>query len=131
MQLFNKQNQSHNEDDAFGSNPDSKGNEEPDTSMTNLHKRKLNRDVDKLPFEVMLISPGDTGSRLLGKFMLDPTTANGDMVEHDGNTYVVRKVIFHYTYKEGKFVVYKKTIEVKSLARKALETYLNQLYQSS
>jgi len=86
------------------------------------------RECDRLPFDVRVSSPPP---RYLGRFHLDALTHGGDILEHDGQSYVVKSVVFHYALQNGKFVVHRKTAHVKSLARKSIDSYLNKLYKSS
>lgn len=82
-----------------------------------------------LPFDVNIISPPP---RRLGSFRMDPRTHCGDIVEHDGQAYSVRRVRMRYRYKRNEGLkVTRKTLEVKSLARKAVERFLKAALESS
>lgn len=83
---------------------------------------------DLLPFDVSVVSPPPS---YLGRFQLDPRTHCGDVLEHDGQQFVVKKVRMQYKYSAGAYKMVKKTIEVKSLARKALESYLERVLRES
>jgi len=89
---------------------------------------RYRRESDRLPFDVKVSSPPP---RYLGRFRLDALTHGGDVLEHEGQSYVVKSVVFHYVMQNGKFVVNRKTVHVKSLARKSLDSYLNKLYKNS
>lgn len=83
---------------------------------------------DLLPFDVEVISPPPM---YLGRFQLDPRTHCGDVVEHNGSQFVVKRVRMRYKFTAGSYRVVRKCIEVKSLARKALETYLERVLHES
>lgn len=83
---------------------------------------------DLLPFDVSVISPPPA---YLGRFKLDPRTHCGDVVEHDGRHFVVEKVRMQHKYTAGAYKMVRKTIEVKSLGRKALESYLHKVLKDS
>lgn len=83
---------------------------------------------DLLPFDVQITSPPPS---FLGRFRLDPRTHCGDVVEHDGRQFVVKRVRMQYKYTAGSYRVVRKSIEVKSLARKVLETYLERVLDES
>uniref|UniRef100_A0A7S3E7F6 Uncharacterized protein n=1 Tax=Rhodosorus marinus TaxID=101924 RepID=A0A7S3E7F6_9RHOD len=82
---------------------------------------------DLLPFDVNVLTPP---SRSLGRFRLDPRLNCGDIVDYEGTSYVVRRVRMHYAFRNGTFVVTRKTAEVKTMGRKSLESYLERLYNS-
>lgn len=53
------------------------------------------------------------------------------MFEHEGRQFVVKRVTMHYRYgSDGRPRVFRKTIDIKSLARKALEAYLERVLAS-
>lgn len=83
---------------------------------------------DLLPFDVQIVSPPPS---FLGRFQLDPRTNCGDVVEHNGHHFVVKRVRLRYKYSGGTYQVFRKHIEVKSLARKALESYLERVWNES
>ncbi|KAJ8908236.1 hypothetical protein NDN08_008327 [Rhodosorus marinus] len=82
---------------------------------------------DLLPFDIDVLTPP---SRRLGRFRLDPRLNCGDIIDYDGTSYVVRRVRMHYAFRNGTFVVTRKTAEVKTMGRKSLESYLERLYNS-
>jgi hypothetical protein len=83
----------------------------------------LRFDGDGLPFSVKIISPPP---KYLGTFRLNPRTGCNDIIKHEECAYVVKRVRqhYHYDFDQGGFYMYKKTIEIKSLARKSLDQYL-------
>lgn len=83
---------------------------------------------DLLPFDVSIGTPPP---EYLGRFKLDPRTHCGDIVEHAGRHFVVKSVRMRYKYLQGQYKMIGKAIEVKSLARKAIESYLEKAYQDS
>lgn len=99
---------------------------EPSDDM--IVHRKSARRADSIPFSVSVISPPP---RHLGTFKLDPATHCGDIVEHDGQQFEVKVVKLRYKYQQGKYRVIGKSIQVKSLARKAIEIYLDKKFQQS
>lgn len=66
-----------------------------------------NRDL--LPYDVNILTPPP---QVLGRFKLDPRLNCGDVVDYDGISYVVRRVRLHYAYRDGQYVVTRKTAEV-------------------
>lgn len=83
---------------------------------------------DLLPFHVSVVSPPP---KYLGRFRLDPRTHCGDIVEHDGAHFEVKVVRLRYKYIRGQYQVVGKVIEVKSLARNAIEAYLERTLRES
>ncbi len=84
--------------------------------------RKLESNGDLLPFHVKLVSPPP---RVLGCFKLDPRTHCGDVIDYDGQQFVVKSVTLHYSYgSDGRAVVVRKSVDVKTLARLAIESAL-------
>jgi hypothetical protein len=71
-------------------------------------KRVDNRDA--LPFVITSFDNGK--SSILGTFLLDATTACGDLLDLGGNIYEVKKVTFLYKYSSGGFRVFKKKLDV-------------------
>lgn len=122
------------DDDATsGAEHDADGDEgdEPDDSMTVYRKsgKKLPFEGDALPFDVKVISPPP---HMLGRFKLHPRTNCGDVIEHDAKSYVVKRVRCHYRLeRSGSPKMFKKTIEIKSLARKSIESYLERTFRES
>lgn len=86
------------------------------------------RPIGELPFDVSIITPPP---RYLGRFQLDPLTHCGDILEHNGHHFEVKVVRVRYRFREGRYKVVGKAVEVKSLARKALEVYLEQKFYKS
>lgn len=82
-----------------------------------------------LPFDVSVISPPH--ALFLGRFRLDPHTHCGDIVEHDGRHFIVQVVRMQYKWLRGKYRVFSKAIEVTSLARRSVETYLERSLRES
>lgn len=111
--------------------PDDADNDKHEENM-NVYKKNSNKkrrcNDELLPFDVSISSPPP---EYLGRFMLDPTTHNGDIVEYDGRQFVVKRVRMRYRYQQGAFRMVGKTLEVNSLARKALESYLERTYNDS
>lgn len=105
-----------------------------DESQPEMHvykKRGQRREAsqgDLLPFDVSIGTPPP---EYLGRFKLDPRTHCGDIVEHAGRHFVVKSVRMRYKYLQGQYKMIGKAIEVKSLARKAIESYLEKAYQDS
>ena len=114
--------------------PPSDNNDSQPPIMHRYQKKKPTRksipQEDMLPFDVNVISPPP---RHLGSFLMDPRTHCGDIVEYDGQSYSVKSVRLRYRYRknEGRPRVTKKTLEVKSLARKAIETFLERSFDHS
>lgn len=90
--------------------------------------RRRQYNGDGLPFDVSVTSPPP---QYLGRFQLDPRTHNGDIVEHDGRQFVVNTVRMRYKYSQGRYRMVGKAIEVKSLARKSIETFLERALRDS
>ncbi|KAA8493331.1 hypothetical protein FVE85_8776 [Porphyridium purpureum] len=119
-----------NEQGSSSRKPSGKGDKASDENMV-LHSRRkpIRRDAaELLPFDIQVVSPPP---RMLGRQMLQSYLGNGDVLEYDGSHYLVKRVIFHYQFKQGKFCVERKTVEVKSIARKSLEAFLSKLYRDS
>lgn len=110
-----------------GDEDKNKENETDDMTVYQKNGRQR-RGMDELPFDVSIISPPP---RYLGRFQLDPSTHCGDIVEHDGNHFEVKVVRLRYKFSQGRYRVVGKKIEVKSLARKAIEIYLEQKFNQS
>ncbi|CDF39466.1 unnamed protein product [Chondrus crispus] len=111
--------------------PDTPDNSDDDISSgMNVFRKPSRRpsNGDVLPFDVSIVSPPPS---YLGRFKLDPHTNCGDVVEHDGMHFVVKKVRMQYKYSAGAYKMVRKTIEVKSLARKALDSYLERVLRDS
>jgi hypothetical protein len=85
---------------------------------------------DSLPFSVKIVSPPP---KTLGTFQLNPRTSCGDIIRHNDCAYVVKRVSQHYQYnfQLGAAEMYKKSVEVKSIARKSLEQYLERTLQDN
>lgn len=83
---------------------------------------------DALPFDLKIISPPP---RVLGRFMLNPRTNCGDVIEHEAKSYVVKRVRCHYRLERNGPTMFKKTVEIKSLARKSIESYLERTLRES
>lgn len=105
-------------------------NKENETDDMTLYQNigRQRRGMQELPFDVSIISPPP---RYLGRFQLDPSTHCGDIFEHDGNHFEVKVVRLRYKFSQGRYRVVGKKIEVKSLARKAIEVYLEQKFKQS
>lgn len=102
------------------------GDTSPSESNEDAHHRRRQREQDLLPFDVNVITP--PGHVYLGRFQLAARTHCGDIFEHEGRQFVVKRVTMHYRYAaDGRPQVFRKTIDVKSLARKALEAYLERV----
>lgn len=103
--------------------------EHADTNDMTVYRRNgRRRPIGELPFDVSIITPPP---RYLGRFQLDPLTHCGDILEHDGNHFEVKVVRVRYRFREGRYRVVGKAVEVKSLARKAVEVYLERKFQKS
>lgn len=83
---------------------------------------------DSLPFDLRVISPPP---HTLGRFMLSPRTSCGDVIEHDAKSYVVKRVRCHYRFERSGPTMFKKTVEIKSIARKSIENYLERTFRES
>lgn len=91
--------------------------------------RKLVSNGDLLPFHVSVVSPP---SRILGCFKLDARTHCGDVIEYDGQQFVVKSVTLHYNYgTDGRAVVARKSVDVKTLARFAIESSLEHTFRKN
>jgi len=113
------------EDDVVWEEVMSEGSEE----MSVYSRRKQGGfPGELLPFDVRVISPPP---RDLGSFRLDPRIHRGDVLDYKGASYIVRRVRMHFAYRQGRFHMTKKTAEVKSLSRKMMDEFLDQLYRSS
>jgi hypothetical protein len=90
----------------------------------------LRFDGDGIPFSVKIISPPP---KYLGTFRLNPRTGCNDIIKHEECAYVVKRVRqhYHYDFDQKGFYMYKKTIEIKSLARKSLDQYLDETLRES
>lgn len=112
-------------DDSESSEADSRDG----LDMT-VHRKggKKSYNGDLLPFDVSTVTPPP---KYLGRFRLDPHTHCGDIVEYDGIHFLVKRVRMLYKYTGGKHRMVRKKIEVKSLARKALESYLEKALEES
>lgn len=86
------------------------------------------RPAGDLPFDVSVVSPPP---RYLGRFQLDPHTHCGDILEHEGHHFEVKVVRMRYRLQQGRYQVISKAIEVKSLARKVIEVYLERKFENS
>lgn len=117
-----------NESNESSDDSTEENEETEEGEMKVFRKGKKQYQGDLLPFDVSVVSPPPT---YLGRFKLDPRTHCGDVVEHDGQQFVVKKVRMQYKYSAGAYKMVKKTIEVKSLARKALESYLEKVLKDS
>lgn len=116
-------------DDESEEEPSDENSEALSEEMAVFRKGKRRpQNGELLPFDVSIVSPPPT---YLGRFQLDPHTHCGDVVEHDGHQFVVKRVCMQYKYSGGGYRVIRKTIEVNSLARKALESYLERVWNES
>jgi hypothetical protein len=119
-------------EDAARGEPTEAADGPPDQNSMSVYKnatgRKLPFQGDELPFNVTVVSPPPHS---LGQFMLNPRTNCGDVIEHDEKSYVVKRVICHYRLQFGRPQMFKKTIEIKSLARKSLESFLEKTFNES
>lgn len=101
---------------------------EEDKEMTVYSKNGRRRQGGELPFDVCVVSPP---RRHLGTFQLDPLTHCGDIIDHGGQQFEVKVVKFKYKYTQGRYRIIGKCIEVKSLARKAIEIFLERNFNRS
>lgn len=126
-----QQPRSHDDDDDQDSNNSNNNNNrgnEDSREMSVYRQNGRKRPIGELPFDVSVVSPPP---RYLGRFQLDPQTHCGDIVEHDGHHFEVKVVRMRYRFQQGGFRVVSKAIEVKSLARKAIELYLEHTLKQS
>lgn len=79
---------------------------------------------DSLPFEVYDVVPP---KRKIGTAKLPPMTSTGDTMWHGSKHYRVLRVSSHYKYEGGRFVMRKKVIDAKELARVAREQVVARL----
>lgn len=105
------------------------GHSRKDDEMRVHSKRKWPRDGrELLPFEVHVASPPPT---YLGEFMLDPRTHNGDLLEHNEKAYIVKRTRLHYFYRNGEFQVCRKSVDVNTVARSHVNSFLERVYRKS
>lgn len=120
--------------DETVSEPSNDNDKEDETGARNeIPKGRLNGGRPKpppqyVPFDVSVVSPPP---RYLGRVELDPHTHCGDIVEYEGHHFEVKVVRLRYRLLRGRYRVVGKSIEVKSLARKAIEVYLERKYHDS
>lgn len=117
------------DEELLGDGSESMSADDSSDELKVFRKGKLRRvSGDLLPFDISIVSPPPM---YLGRFQLDPYTHCGDVVEHNGHQFVVKRVRVQYKFSGGGYHVFRKKIEVKSLARKALESYLEKVWSES
>lgn len=126
--IFHMTNKESGEADDNSQQPEGVPNKDVNADMTVYRKNGRRRPVGELPFDVSIITPPP---RYLGRFQLDPLTHCGDILEHDGHHFEVKVVRVRYRFREGRYKVVGKAVEVKSLARKAVEVYLERKFLKS
>lgn len=98
------------------------GDDEETLDVYRRGSRRRAYNGDLLPFDVTVVTPPP---RTLGRFRLDARTHCGDVIEHAGAHFLVKSVTLHYRYgPDGRPNVVRKSIAVKTLARRALEMFL-------
>ena len=92
-------------------------------------KRRALSGGELLPFDVTLVSPPP---RSLGRFKLDSRTHCGDVIEQDGTHFVVKRVTRHYGYGvDGRAIVIRKSVDVKTFERRSKELSLERALQNT
>lgn len=117
--------ENNDKSDSYSNDNDT---DDDDKDMRVYRSNGRARPAGELPFDVSVVSPPP---RYLGRFQLDPATHCGDIVEHDGHHFEVKLVRWRYRLQRGRYRIVGKSIEVKSLARKAIEVYLEQKFRDS
>mmetsp|Transcript_25977 Transcript_25977/g.38183 ORF Transcript_25977/g.38183 Transcript_25977/m.38183 type:complete len:177 (+) Transcript_25977:352-882(+) len=96
-----------------------------DKSKKRLDARRQ-KEHDEKPFKVKVISPPP--ERMLDEvFHFHPRTHNGDKINVNGDQYVVSRTIASYTYRQGRYRLDSKVLEVQKTARYETNEKLNSL----
>jgi hypothetical protein len=113
--------------ESAGNPPGNSG--DPADEMTVFSRKKWPRDNrDKLPFDVYVTTPPPY---YLGQFMLDPRAHNGDILEYQDHAYVIKRTRLHYYYRNGEFRVCRKSVDVNTVARSHINSFLDRIYSRS
>ncbi|BAM79168.1 hypothetical protein CYME_CMD094C [Cyanidioschyzon merolae strain 10D] len=97
--------------------------------MAVISRKKWPRDNrDKLPFDVYVTTPPPY---YLGQFKLDPRVHNGDILEFQNHAYVIKRTRLHYYYRNGEFRVGRKSVDVNTVARSHINSFLDRIYSRS
>lgn len=115
-------------EDGASEQEDASGQNSDDVHVHRKGGKRKPYKGDLLPFDVRIISPPPS---LLGRFKLDSHTNCGDIITHNGAHFLVKRVRMHYHYTNGRVEMQRKTVEVTSLARKAIELYLEKVLKDS
>mmetsp|Transcript_10666 Transcript_10666/g.15960 ORF Transcript_10666/g.15960 Transcript_10666/m.15960 type:complete len:159 (-) Transcript_10666:56-532(-) len=83
---------------------------------------------DRLPYDVYTAWPPQ---KKVGRFSLSPCTGCGDMIHHNANTYIIRRVTCHYKFKDGSYKMFKKEAHATELFRAATERIAEKMFQNS
>lgn len=96
-----------------------------DKSKKRLDARRQ-KEHDEKPFKVKVISPPP--ERMLDEvFHFHPRTHNGDKINVNGDQYVVSRTIASYTYRQGRYRLDSKVLEVQKTACYETNEKLNSL----
>lgn len=91
-------------------------------------RRKSNDGREKLPYDVHLITPPP---RYLGRYILDPNTNCGDILETSSlgeqEAFVVKRVKHKFKYRAGRYQMFAKEVDVTQVARAGVEAFLERL----
>ena len=99
-----------------------------DKSKKRLDARRQ-KEHDEKPFRVKVVSPPP--ERLLDEtFYFHPRTHNGDKVQIEQDQYVVSRTTYSYSYREGRYRLDAKILEVQKRARYETNEKLNSLVGS-
>ena len=96
-----------------------------DTSKKKRDARRQ-KEHDEQPFKIKVVSPPPE-TILEGVYQLDPRTHNGDKVKLDGDSYVVSRRVSVYSYRQGRYRLDQKVLEVQKMARYETNQKLNSL----
>ena len=96
-----------------------------DTSKKKRDARRQ-KEHDEQPFKIKVVSPPPE-TVLEGVYQLDPRTHNGDKVKLDGDSYVVSRRVSVYSYRQGRYRLDQKVLEVQKMARYETNQKLNSL----
>ena len=96
-----------------------------DTSKKRKDARRQ-KEHDEKPFKIKVVSPPPE-TLLEGVYELDPRTHNGDKLKLDGNSYVVSRRLSVYSYRQGRYHLDQKVLEVQKMARYETNQKLNSL----
>jgi hypothetical protein len=96
-----------------------------DKSKKRLDARRQ-KEHDEKPFRVKVVSPPPE-ELLPGVYSFHPRTHNGDKVQVGTDTYVVSRCISSYSYREGRYRLDEKVLEVQKSSRYETNEKLNSL----